>query len=253
VIELKKFEKILLIDRTTEKNILWATNDYNFAATSEIKFEQLDLIQPRYKKNFANKKNRTKNKAEVFTPTSVCDLQNNLIDESFGKISWQDYVSKKILEITCGEAPYLANRYDAVTGAEIEIENRVGMLDRKLKIISENVFEVDDWLSFAKKAVQSVYGYEFQGDNLFLARKNIFLTVQEFFLDKFGFDAYTDFLIEIAEIISWNLWQMDGKNFSVPFAKVEVDLFSEIQENVLCKIMDWQENKICVFKNIGGN
>lgn len=45
------------------------------------------------------------------------------------------------LEISCGEAPYLVSRYDSVTGKTIKIKNRIGLLDRKLRIVSENIEE----------------------------------------------------------------------------------------------------------------
>lgn len=246
--------KILLKDHTTKKNILWATNDYeNISAEEEIQVEQLDLIQPRYKKIREQQKSRTREKAEVFTPTIVCELQNNAIDESFGEIFWQDYISKTILEITCGEVPYLANRYDAVTGEKIEIKNRVGMLDRKLKVIGENfgdsLSDVEEWNYWAKKAVQSVYGYEFQGDSLFLARLNIISTVQEFFEDKFKYSAPTGFLKEIAKIIAWNLWQMDGLTYTIPFHKIKspqsgLKGFEEKKDKECepCKVIDWKKN-----------
>ena len=63
----KEILKILLQDHTTEKNILWATNDYeNILAEEEIQIEQLNLIQPRYKKIREQQKSRTREKAEVF-------------------------------------------------------------------------------------------------------------------------------------------------------------------------------------------
>lgn len=248
---------LLLKDNTrNEKNIIWATNDYeNISATDEIKIEQIDLIQPRYKKIRELQKSRAKNKAEIFTPSFICEKQNNSIDESFWKIFWQDYVQKKILEITCGEAPYIVNRYDAVTGENIPIENRVGMLDRKLKLVGENTKNPDDWYEWAEKSVKAVYGYEFQGDSLFLARKNILLTVAEFFLNKFGFDIYPQLLKDVAEIISWNFWQMDGRNFSVPLIQqpaAQQNLFDEeIFEDIPCEIMDWETNEKIIFKNLG--
>lgn len=250
-------EKILLRDNTTQKNIIWATNDYkNISVTDEIQFDQIYLIKPRHEKIRELQKNRAKNKAEIFTPSRICNKQNNLIDESFDKNCWQEYITKTILEITCGEAPYIANRYDAVTGESIEIKNRGGMLDRKLKVVGENTNNSAEWLEYAKKSVQSVYGYEFQGDSLFLARKNIFLTLQEFFQDKFNFDAPHGFLYDVAEIISWNFWQMDGRNFSVPLLKQlsrQQNLFGdEIFEDIPCKIFDWQNNTDVKFKNLVG-
>ena len=44
----------------------------------------------------------------------------------------------KRLEITCGEAPYIASRYDTVSGEPIEIKRRIGILDRKLRVVTEN-------------------------------------------------------------------------------------------------------------------
>ena len=67
------------------------------------------------------------------------------------------------------------SRYDTVTGEEIEISRRIGLLDRKLRVLSENVDSEIEWYSWAKKAFQSIYGFEWQGDNLLLARENLLL------------------------------------------------------------------------------
>ena len=274
--------KILLFDRTTEKNIIWATGEYrNIFAEEKIQLEQINLIQPRFKKLHEQQKNRTRDKAEIFTPSWLCNEQNNLIDEEwFGKSevfnrvvdgqkhlwkpttekiifskerTWQDYVQANRLEISCGEAPYLVSRYDAVTGKEIAVENRIGLLDRKLRVVDENVNDVSEWLDWAEKAVKSIYGYEFQGDNLFLARLNIFLTVEEFFFEKYKFECnvYESFLKKIAEIISWNLWQMDGLTNAIPYAEVKLNLFDvNAEKTVYCQIMDWGENKSFPFKSL---
>ncbi len=52
---------------------------------------------------------------------------------------WEDYIDSKRLEITYGEAPYLVSRYDASTGEMIDIHKRIGILDRKLRVVNENV------------------------------------------------------------------------------------------------------------------
>ncbi len=52
--------------------------------------------------------------------------------------TWQKYVDAQRLEISCGEAPYLVSRYDTVTGETIPISQRIGLLDRKLRVVSEN-------------------------------------------------------------------------------------------------------------------
>ena len=169
--------------------------------------------------------------------------------------SWQDYVDAKFLEITCGEAPYLVNRYNAVTGDPIPLAERVGLLDRKLRVVSKETSAPKDWIDFATRAVQSIYGYELQGDSLYLARLNVFETVKDYYREKFQLEPPKDFLNDIAEIISWNLWQMDGlsKTYSPPFinAKPEASLFDAApQGEIFCLIMDWKENKPVKFKDL---
>ena len=225
--------KILLKDRTTCKNILWANSE---RGAEEIQLEDIDSILPRHEKVRALQKQRTRARAEIFTPPEICKLQNDLI--ATDKKNWQAYVDAKFLEITCGEAPYLVNRYNAVTGAPIEIQNRGGLLDRKLQLINKEISAVSDWLDFSRRAVKSVYGYDFQGDNLFLARKNIFETVKDFYREKFSAKPPEDFLREVAEIISWNIWQMDGLTGSPPFTD-NANLFGGAN----CKIVDWSTGK----------
>ena len=41
------------------------------------------------------------------------------------------------MEVSCGEAPYITSRYDTVSGDYIEVPDRIGLLDRKLRVISE--------------------------------------------------------------------------------------------------------------------
>ena len=56
---------------------------------------------------------------------------------------------------------------------------------------------------------------------------------------------------KIAEIISWNLWQMDGLKDTVPFGIPDDDfqqmtLFDEATDEnnpVYCKIQDWHSRK----------
>ena len=282
-----EFLKILFEDKTTGKNILWATSDYkNIAGDEEVQLEQINLIKLRFEKFREQQKNRTRDKAEIFTPSWICNEQNNLIDEAWfgradvfnkiideqnhiwqpisGKIffegerNWQSYVETNRLEVTCGEAPYLASRYDTVSGDSIPVENRIGLLDRKLRVVSENTNDVEDWLNWTKKSLRSIYGYEFQGDNLFIARCNVFLTVKEFFLDKykFGCDVYPDFLKEVAEIISWNLWQMNGLTNAIPYYEPPVKDFVQSSlfepKNVYCRIKDWQTNEELEYRSLEG-
>ena len=246
-------EEILLRDQTTGKNIIWANNTEH--EKEEITVEDIYSIEPRWEKVRELQKLRTKVRAEIFTPPEICRLQNDLIEAD--KKSWTDYIDAKYLEITCGEAPYLVSRYNAVTGEPIEIKNRYGLLDRKLRLVNKETSAVNDWFDWALRAVQSIYGYEFQGDNLFLARKNVFETVKDFYREKFSREPPENFLSEVAEIISWNLWQMDGRTNAIPYANTnpKIDLFGDNtapQGEIFCKIMDWKKKQPETFKNLLG-
>ena len=222
--------EILLKDRTTGRNIIWANAEHGRA---EITIDDVKLIKPRWQKLREQQRQRTKDRAEIFTPPEVCKLQNDLIaDES----DWQKFVDARFLEITCGEAPYLVSRYNAVTGEPIPIKERVGLLDRKLRVVSLETKTHQDWIDYAVRAVQSVYGYEIQGDNLFLARQNVFETFKDYYAEKFNRKPPEDILHEVAEVISWNLFQMDGLKKPNP-------LFGN-------KIMDWRTNKIVIFDTL---
>ena len=284
---------VLLIDRSTKKNIVWATDDYidfgvGYSPESEITIDKISgihsfIITPRILKEKQKQSNRTRNKAEVFTPSWICNEQNNLVDEQwFGRAdvfniagdkgwktvktmiafpskpgkTWQDYIRAKRMEITCGEAPYLVSRYDTVTGKPIKVYKRIGLLDRKLRVINENVDDASDWFLWVKKAYQSIYGYEYQGDNLLLARKNLLLTFIDNMVYKFDRQPTINELKSIAYIISWNIWQMDGLTYTAPYSEMEVQEefeqltlfgFSEEQEEITetnknaipCIIRDW--------------
>lgn len=232
--------EILLKDRTTGKNIIWANGNN---PTREIQPSEVKFIEPRWKKLREHQKIRTKTRAEIFTPPEVCEIQNNLIDAD--KKLLEEYISAKFLEITCGEAPYIVSRYNAVTGEPIKIENRVGLLDKKFCVINTETKTLNDWIDFAVKAVKSVYGYEFQGDNLFLARKNVFDSVIDYFTEKFSCKPPEDFLSEVAEIISWNFWQMDGFTCSPPFME-STNLFGGAN----CRIKDWSTGESFEFAEL---
>lgn len=87
---------ILLYDQTTKTDILWATTDYvsygpEFGELCKITPELVTgeyatLIQPRITKSQSSQVSRTRDKAEVFTPSWICNKQNNLIDQRwFGR------------------------------------------------------------------------------------------------------------------------------------------------------------------------
>ncbi len=250
----------LLKDHTTQKNIYWATDSYaergegytfhDYITIDKITGDNNKLIRPRAVKTKEEQTQRVKDKAEVFTPAWICNAQNNLVDEAwFGRTeglfnypdpnnpqawinneekivftedkTWKEYVADVRLEMTCGEAPYLANRYDVVTGEFNQIAKyRIGMLDRKLRIVSENAKDSKEWILWAKIALRATYGFEWQGDNLLLAREALFFTFVEHYIEQFGEDKFNQNKMRImpgvAYIISWNIWQMDGMTFGLP-------------------------------------
>lgn len=277
---------ILLTDRTTKKSIIWATDSYkqrgkDFASKNQIKPELITgiynkLIQPRVAKSLEEQHLRTKDKAEVFTPLKIVDQMNKAIEQlPPNKSNWQDYVRELKLEITCGEAPFIVSRYNPTAhGTLIKLDNRVGFLDRKLKVISRFCRQKDEWLFWAKEAFKASYGYEWQGDNVLIARENLLYTFIDYYEDQFNRRPTLKAQEEFAEIISWNIFQMDGLKYVVPMScrhetKVilgDWTLFGatpDIVEKHECegckysrpnkhngryvKIMDWNKNKVVRF------
>ena len=226
---------ILLLDRTTKRNIIWATDSYlrhgkDFAPKKQMKPELVTgvygkLIQPRAAKSREEQRQRTKDKAEVFTPLRIVDEMNKSIDwagDNFpaSEEKWQDYVRELRLEISCGEAPFIVSRYNptAHTGKLIKLENRVGFLDRKLRIVSEYCHKPKEWVIWAKEAYKASYGYEWQGDNVLIARENLLYTMIDYYKAKFNRRPSLTIQMEFAEIISWNIFQMDGIKYVQPMS-----------------------------------
>lgn len=291
----------LLQDKTTKQNIIFATDAYlengpDFAETAQITVDKLlgymkIKIQPRVEKAAEEQLARTRKKAEVFTPSWIVNKMNNHCDEEWfgrpnvfnteagtswvtssapitfdGKLSWKGYVDSKRLEITCGEAPYIVSRYDAATGDIIPIKDRIGILDRKLRVVSENAADDAEWLKWAERALQSSYGYEFQGDNLLIARGNVLHTFAEYYEERFAARPDIKLLRKVTNIICWNFWQMDGLTGTIPFSipKQEeeqitlLDFFDNVVEEQqlpimpICRVMDWRKDCSISYDTIRG-
>lgn len=305
----------LLRDRTTKKNIVWATEDYlslgrEYAPDCQLEYHRLvadlGIIQPRVLKSLQDNNARTKNNGEVFTPCWMCNRQNNAVDAIwFGREhvfnqpvhegwivqyepiefpeskTWQEYVAEPRLEVTCGEAPYLVSRYDPVSGNPIPLHERIGLLDRKLRIVNENTHTYDQWWHWTQVAYQSVYGFELQGDSLLIARENLLATFVDNMEVKWQRVPYEHELLTIAEIIAWNLWQMDGMSGRVPYEVREQEglmlLFDVAEDDAeqnnssaellhlnkrkasqdvnqdqrpYCLIKDWSKKRIIPFKDL---
>lgn len=138
---LKLLNKVL-IDKTTKKNILWATDAYKESGKAYNRDREItqdlitgrnaDVIKTRARKAMEQQSLRTKQHAEVFTPLWIVKKMNDHADEVWfehadvffqeneptehiefpPEKTWQQYVDSRRMEITCGEAPYLTTRYD---------------------------------------------------------------------------------------------------------------------------------------------
>lgn len=271
--------ELLLKDRTTRKNIIWATDSYTklgdqYNPTDQIKPHLVTngaghLIKPRSEKAIDEQKERTKIKAEVYTPTWVVKKQNDLVEDEFKDLSLKEYINKTWLEITCGEAPYMCSRYDMVTGESIPIHERVGFVDRKIQRISKEIDNHDDWLEYVYKAYKSSYGYEFQGDSLLIARENLVYTFIEYYYEKFNNQPDFEYIKKITGIVSYNAFQMDGLTYTIPMSQalemnepeIQLDLFGnfetdgvqlemEFNKGIKVKIERYINNQMLQFEKL---
>ena len=251
----------LLLDRTTGRRILWATDAYadlgpRYGRDGEMAPELItgahsDVIRTRARKALEQQSSRTRRHGEVATPLWVCRKMCGHADEMWNrKARWQRYVDRRVLEIACGEAPFLVSRYDAVTGEAVPVADRVGLLDRKLRAVSANTRTEEEWLKWALRAFHAAYGYELQGDNLLIARVNLLETFGEYLLDRWGRSPTEAEWKALARIISWNLWQMDGLRGVIPCGTAgeayrEIDWFGmlggdpERDEQPRCLVRNW--------------
>ncbi len=270
---------ILLLDRTTSspdkpQNIIWANDNYkeldadSYSATDQIKPELItglkgSLIMPRALKTIAIQKKRTKSKAEVFTPTWIVKKQNDAVDSEYRDDDLETYTRRKWLEIACGEAPYMASRYEMETGSLIPLIERVGFLDRKLARINDEIEDKAEWQRLVELAYKSSYGFEWNGDSLLIARENLLYTYRDYYLAKWGEAPIYGLFENIAIIISYNVFQMDGLTYTIPLSEIkeqvqvhQLALFDSdgtqqfewrIVPGKRVRIMNWDTNKMEFF------
>ena len=280
---------------------MYENRGFGYDINSQITIDKItgrlgQVIKPRIRKSKQEQDKRIKVKAEVFTPSWVCNEQNNLADNSWfesenvfnrsngttwttnkKKITfsedktWEDYINSLRLEISCGEAPYLVSRYDTTTGEIIPIIDRIGLLDRKLRVVNENTHDKNDWYENVVKSYKSIYGFEWQGDSLLIARENLLYTFMDYYIDRFKEEPNINELKEIANIISWNIFQMDGLKFVIPNSckndvEINYTLFGEekieneclgckknnnkLHNGIYVKIMNWNTNKQMKFLSL---
>ena len=221
----------LLLDKTTKKHIMWATDAYTALSPRYERNEQItpelitgpnaSVIKTRARKEMEQQSSRTRQRGEVFTPLWVCRKMCDYADEMSNLSDWQKYVDARVLEITCGEAPFLVGRYDAETGEAIPIPERIGLLDRKLRTVSENTQTEEEWLKWVFRAFHATYGYEFQGDNVLIARVNLLMTFEEYLLNRWKRKPTISEYGKLSTVIVWNIWQMDGLQGTIPYGSAE--------------------------------
>lgn len=291
----------LLLDKSTGKNILWATEAYTengpaFERNAEIQADLLTglyhgMVDTRALKSLPLQNHRTKKHAEVFTPFYLCRAMNAILDQSFAdqlphisagflsehrmevqserltesvtEHNWKSYVDFRVMEMTCGEGPFLVSRYDVANGQYIRLSDRIGLLDRKLQLISFYTSSEEDWLKWTKRAFQATYGFEFQGDSLLLARLNLYMSFVEYLQARWQRMPSYEESRSICHIIAWNIWQMDGLTGAIPYKKVslndrQIDFFTLLGEtppessNTRCRIYDWRSHKTMEYNSLTG-
>lgn len=290
--------RTLLSDFTTRKPIRWASEGVSDLGAGFGRWDTLTparvrkalkrgFLRPRAAKRAEERLARVRVYGEVFTPAGVCKRMTDVADESWllrataseetppsdlflclpvaptplrfcaGR-AWQDYVRRRCLEIACGEAPFLTARYDVATGETLPWALRYGLLDRKLRALPI-CLNRQAWHLWARRAYAATYGYEYQGDNLFLARCNLLLTFEEAHRMRWREGPSREALQAIAETIARNLWQMDGLTGATPGETPadEGDFFSErataasiAPEARPCRLC--VEGRICALSEVKG-
>lgn len=251
----------LLVDKTTVRRIMWATEAYaslglRYDRNEEIVPELItglnaNVIKTRARKEMEQQSSRTRQHGEVSTPLWVCKKMCDYADEMWGrKTSWQKYVDARVLEITCGEAPFLVSRYDVETGEAIPVSERIGLLDRKLRVVNKNTQTEEEWLNWAFRAFWATYGYEFQGDNVLIARVNLLMTFEEYLVDRWKRKPTLSEYGRIITVIVWNIWQMNGLKGVIPYGTAEeefqeIDWFGMLGDDTKkdiqprCRVRNW--------------
>ena len=67
-----------------------------------------------------------------------------------------------------------------------EIPHMVFQMELCLSVRPSAIYteDKDEWCNWTTRAFQSVYGYEYQGDNLLLARANLLLSFVEYYFER---------------------------------------------------------------------
>ena len=101
------------------------------------------------------------------------------------------------------------------------------------------------------------------GDNLLIARINLLMTFVDYMNNKWYRQPEKTELRKVANIISWNVRQMDGLKGTVPMGVLkeeyhQMSLFEPFQEveeadddpEVRCRIYDWRSEKSILYLDL---
>ena len=89
---------------------------------------------------------------------------------------------------------------------------------------------------------------------MLLARESLIATFWDNYLIQWGHNPSKRELLQIANIISWNIWQMDAFTFSIPGSGADGwwgqgSMFQE-EKDMRCYIKDWRAQKKVLFAQI---
>lgn len=290
----------LLMDRTTRRNLIWGTDDLKYLGAGWRKEQELqeetafgealrlvvpgtDRLGPRAG---AKKAGRQKEGPQVLSAAEA-NRRNNARDEQwFGQSSvfnsvwgdtwitraepvrfparknrsWHQYIDARFLEKDFAVPQCLVSRFDAASGGLIPRGDRIGVLDRKLRIAAEQA-PAAEWAKWAFRALESCYGYAYRGDDVAAARIDVLLTLRKAFAAALGREPDAREWRRAARIASWNLWQMDGKTGTIPYGKpmsaaTQIEMFRLLEDRrrgVLqpdCRVMDWRAGKSVPYREM---
>ena len=253
----KHMAELLLKDETTGKPIYKAMGD-----TEEEFYEPMTAEKGMEGRRYGDltrkeQKGRSAKKAEVYTPLEAVRQMTDLI--------WKDpkshHPSFRWLEITCGSAPFITTLYDSYSLEPVPEKERAGILDRKFREIAP-IDSNAQWLPLAILSLSSVYGYEWQGESLFWARRNVLTCFLEAYGKRYEAMPPDGVLEQICEIIRWNFWQMDGLSGCLPdFHKNGAELGHGKMKSAKakkafyegltpCLIKDWSSGEVGKFLDL---
>ena len=75
---------------------------------------------------------------------------------------------------------------------------------------------------------------------------NLLLTFVDYYKDRIDTEPDKALFNEVADIISWNFWQMDGLTDTIPLIKAQDGT------DILASIKDWKTNQVLTMKDLKG-